>query len=170
MNVFKRINRIKAIALNFDGTLSHPDYLQIEANDFIRKINLQDLRGLENAGLYPLTLACFARNANKTLLDFFRSLKIDFWDLTAEDKEVAIKKFMVDFSIQKEEILYIAFEEDDLTVLDFVSIFCCPANAPLKVRQAADIVLNSRSGEGCFAEVLDKLVRIRGLKKINKNV
>jgi 3-deoxy-D-manno-octulosonate 8-phosphate phosphatase KdsC-like HAD superfamily phosphatase len=70
------------------------------------------------------------------------------------DKSRFINSFKEDYNVSK--LAYVGDDYYDLTMLNSVELSLCPSDACEDVKSCVDVVLETRGGEGCVAEIFEK--------------
>ena len=80
-------------------------------------------------------------------------------------KDQAIQKLIEESNLNKNEIIYIGNDLNDLVVLPHVGFFACPADAHPQVRRQADLVLSHPGGNGAIRELIEIILKKSEIKE-----
>ncbi|MFA5577832.1 MAG: HAD hydrolase family protein, partial [Tissierellaceae bacterium] len=80
-------------------------------------------------------------------------------------KDQAIQKLIEESNLNKNEIIYIGNDLNDLVVLPHVGFFACPADAHPQVRRQADLVLSHAGGNGAIRELIEIILNKSEIKE-----
>lgn len=78
------------------------------------------------------------------------------------DKGAALREILAEQGLTAQQVAYIGDDLNDLPILNAVALSAAPADAPLEVRAAAFMVMQTRGGQGCLREFLEAILRARG--------
>ena len=82
--------------------------------------------------------------------------------LGALHKDEALDDIINDYSISKEEVMYMGDDIPDLCVLTQVGLAACPADAALEVKNVSQYVSSIQGGSGCVRDIIEKIMRSQG--------
>jgi len=134
-------SHIKLLALDVDGTLTDGGIYVFDAGMQCRKFNAKDGLGVKRAVAQGLEIGIISHS----LVDGMIVKRAEMMDV----KRVYVGQ------APKLEVLAAWCEELDIG-FDAVGLAACPADAMARVKNACDVVLDRRGGEGCVRELLDR--------------
>lgn len=73
-----------------------------------------------------------------------------------ENKLHVLNQWVIDFHIPMHEVVYIGDDINDLPCIEAAGFSACPADAVEKIKNAADVVLESKGGKGCVREFVEE--------------
>ena len=158
-----RCARIELVIADVDGVLTDG------------RIVIDD-RGVETKNFHVrdgLGIALWRRAGGKSAIVSGRSaevvarraeeLKIDRLYQGIEDKGAALRELLEDLNLEPAQVCYIGDDLIDLPALLAVGLAACPADAVAEVRRAAHLITRSAGGGGVVREVIETIMRARGL-------
>lgn len=74
------------------------------------------------------------------------------------DKMTVMSKILKEYNVKPEEVATIGDDLFDIPTFRLSKYAFCPSNSPLRVQEAADIVLDRRSGDGLILRMLEFLI------------
>jgi D-sedoheptulose 7-phosphate isomerase len=152
---------ISIFATDIDGVLTDGKAYIIQGRE-TKSICYRDLDTLSDMCNDGIKIAVIT-GENNEFTDFIKEkIKPDFFYPACKDKEKALLDLMKSTNVSKGQICYIGDGKYDIGAMKNAGITMCPSDATEKVKCAADIVLDSRGGEGCIAEaysVLQKQIK-----------
>ena len=75
-----------------------------------------------------------------------------------EPKLPILEKWCEELAITLQQVAYIGDDINDLEVIKHVGLSACPADAVEKIKQSADITLNTNGGYGCVREFVSNFL------------
>lgn len=151
---------IRLLLMDVDGTLTEGGMYYTESGDQFKKFNVQD-------GI------AISRVARRTPLEFgiitaasrFAAAQARAQDLHIrhfyggnEPKVKVAERWLDQLGLGFEQVAYIGDDLNDLDLLKRVGFSACPADACVQVREAAQVVLSRKGGEGCVRELLEEVL------------
>jgi N-acylneuraminate cytidylyltransferase len=154
--------RIRALAVDVDGTLTDGGMYYDASGEALKKFNTRDAHGLkllEQAGLH---VAVVTKERSLVVDARMRKLGIRDYLSGQDDKRAALAQLAAQWGCALDEIAYIGDDVNDLPGLEAAGFACCPADAVDAVRACADYVASARGGAGAVREVCELLLAARG--------
>lgn len=150
----------KLILLDVDGTLSDGGMYYTENGDQMKKFNVKDgfiiYRLVKRQNVqFGLISSGSAGNIMKKRAD---TLGIQHLYFGTRPKVDVIEEWLSELNLGWADLAYVGDDLNDLEVIKRVGISACPADATLRVRQHADVVLRRDGGSGCIREFLEEVL------------
>ncbi len=157
-----RIQRLKLIATDVDGSLTDSGIYYAEEGDELKKYNTRDGMGfalLREAGLLTgiVTREDRAMNVRRA-----HKLKADELHQAALDKVAVMENILARRGLAWEDVAFFGDDIGDLEVLKRVGLAGCPADAIPEVRAVCHFTANERGGHGAFRAFADFILLQRG--------
>lgn len=153
----------KFLALDIDGVLTDGGMYYTESGDEFKKFNTKDglaLISLTNSGKQ---VGFISSGLNSKIIEKRASLLgvqkvyIGTWK-----KAEVLEGWCKEMNIGYENVAYVGDDVNDLSVIEKVGLSACPSDAVNRVKEAVNIVLSKKGGEGCVREFVEKyLMEIR---------
>lgn len=144
---------IKMLLFDIDGVVTdgkkYTDGVQTE----LKSISMKDIDALSLLKSKGYLLGCITGENTDFSKQFERMQLLDYVSLGCKQKDESIKEIEERFQVKPEEICYIGDGKYDIPVLSLVGLPVCPGDAIEEVKQISDVILHSKGGEGCLAEV-----------------
>lgn len=158
-NMIKNKDKIKLIVSDFDGIFTDGCVYISEDYKQTKKINFKDIMGVSIAikNGYKVVIISGEKTA---AIDFLQRKFIDIESFQDIRVKVDILKEVIEkYSLSPDEVIYIGDDVNDIDSLNLVGNAFTVADSAQKVKNVCNInILNSKSGEGAFREVVDYLV------------
>lgn len=160
--VVKKASGIKALFFDADGVLTDGKIIYSGNGEESKEFHVRDgliISHLKKAGLVVGIIsgresAAVARRASE--------LKLDFCHQGIEDKLWAVNQLLKHHKLKPRDVAYVGDDLNDLGVFSLVGLSACPADAPLYIRNKADVVTSVKGGRGVVREVADLLLAAQG--------
>lgn len=158
----ERAARIKAIFFDIDGVLTDGKITYDGAGNETKRFNIRDsliISQLRKAGIIT---GVISGRESAIVSKRCAELKINFCHQAVADKSVLCEKLMGDYTLKKEEVIFIGDDISDLPLFKTVGVSVCPSNAPTYIQDNVDFVTTARSGEGVLTEIADLVLSAKG--------
>ena len=158
-NRIKNKDKIKLIVSDFDGVFTDGCVYISEDHKESKKINFKDIMGVSIAikNGYKVVIISGEKTA---AIDFLQRKFVGLESFQGiRVKADVLLKVMEKYSLNPEEVIYIGDDINDIDCLNIVDNAFTVSDAVEKVKKVKKInILEAKSGEGAFREVLDYLV------------
>lgn len=92
--------------------------------------------------------------AKNRKIDFFYSRKTD----GQLSKSECAREILNKHNLSLEQVIFVGDDLFDIEMRDYCKLMVCPNNSHYLMRKNSDVVLNSKSGEGCVQELFEYMV------------
>ena len=122
-------------------------------------MNFKDVDAIFELHRRGFKLAAITGEENAMVNYFHKRFPWDYFYSNNKDKKNTIKKLVEDSGISLEEICFIGEGKYDVEALEYAGLGICPPDSIAEAKQASDIILQNRGGNGCVWELLTILER-----------
>ncbi len=157
-----KLKNLKAIFFDVDGVLTDGKIIYDGSGQEWKIFDVKDgliVSHLKKAGFI---LGAITGRESDAVSRRMHELKVDFCHQGITDKADTCLKLMKHYKLKPREVAYIGDDLNDLPVFKEVGLAVCPADAPVYVRQKADLVTFAKGGQGVFREVADLVLAVHG--------
>ncbi len=149
----------KFLALDIDGVLTDAGVYYTENGDELKKFNAKDglaIKTLTGDGKYVGFISS-GKNShiieNRAALLGVQKVYFGTWK-----KAEILEEWCKELNIGFENIAYIGDDMNDLPAIQRAGLTACPADAVPLVKEAVNIVLSKKGGDGCVREFVEKYI------------
>ncbi len=147
---------IKLIILDFDGVLTDNFvYLDEYGDESVRccKSDSVSIDILKKKGFNVLILT-----GEKRMYVRHRSIKLGVhFRLDIKEKEKELDSILKTFSVDKDQIIFVGNDLNDLGLINSGIYSACPSDAVFEVKENVDFVLKTKGGHGVVRELFSIL-------------
>ena len=166
----KKLKMVKLLILDVDGVLTdgylYYDYLGNQIKRFSVKDGL-GIRYLQKAGL---NICIVSGGKEDVIKKRSEDLNIKYIYCCVKNKKEKVEILQDQFKVNKDNILYVGDDLNDLTVRKSVGILIAPNNASKNFKKNCDAILKNNGGYGAVRELAERLLReTKLLKSIEKD-
>lgn len=152
------MNKIKAIALDVDGTLTDGTFMwDINGLEY-KKFSFADIMGISLGSKAGLIFALISGEASPLVDMFAKKMSITDVHKGCKDKALALNLFVQKHNLALSEVCFMGDDVNDLSAMELAGLSAAPANAQKVVKQKADIVTSLKGGQGAVRELIDQLL------------
>lgn len=147
----------KFLALDIDGVMTDGGMYYTENGDEFKKFNTKDglaIISLTNVGKQ---VGFISSGINSKIIEKrAKMLGVQKVYVGTWKKAEVLEGWCKEMNIGFENVAYIGDDVNDLPVIEKAGISACPADAVSLVKEAVNIVLSKKGGEGCVREFVEK--------------
>lgn len=152
--------KVRLILLDVDGTLTDGRMYYSESGDQFKAFHTKDgliiHRLIKRQGMQ----FGFVSSGSTEALMRRRAETLGVQHLYAgtRPKVQVIEAWCEQMSLRFEQVAFVGDDLNDVPLLRRVGVSACPADAVLPVKNAAQVILTRRGGEGCIREFLEEVL------------
>ena len=155
--------RIRLVVMDMDGVLTDGKLMLFDNSNWVRKMDIKDGYSIQYAIKKGVKIAVVSGSFSDAIKMRMARLGVDSFYENIKDKGVKIEEIANLHGLSKEEILYIGDDIPDLSAFNAVGTTACPADAVPEIKERADYISRNTGGNGCVRDVLEKVLRVKGL-------
>lgn len=162
MNLHDKAQKVNAIVLDIDGVLTDGG-LGYAADDEIKFFNVRDGHGIklaQRAGLRVGVLSGRFARCNERRAE---ELALDFISQSCKNKLEGFNEILAQFNILPENCLYVGDDLIDIPAMKMAGIAVVVHDGEEELDQFADFRTRRGGGKGAVREVIDWLLKEKGL-------
>lgn len=161
-----RLVPIRLLAMDVDGVLTAGDVVwgQDPSGGLLelKAFNVRDGLGISLARSLGYEVAWITGRASGIVQKRAEELGVREVLQRSRDKRVVLTSLTLRLGLEREQVLYIGDDLNDLPAFDAAGVRVSVADAAAEVRDAADWVTAAPGGKGAVREVVDHLLRQQG--------
>jgi 3-deoxy-D-manno-octulosonate 8-phosphate phosphatase (KDO 8-P phosphatase) len=160
-----KAKKIKLIAMDVDGVLTGGEMIVLDNGEEVKIWNVKDRLGfhLVHRSEAGIKFAWISGRGGSHVVRCAGEVGVEYLYQNCMKKIHAIEEIMAKAGVKQEEILYIGDDLIDIPVLKFAGLSVCPADSPKELKTAADYVSPLPGGKGVLREVVELVLKSRGL-------
>ena len=159
----QRARRIKAVVFDVDGVLTDGGVILGPDGEW-KRFNVQDGHGFDLARRAGLKTALLTGRSSAAVRQRARELKSVLME-GVKDKDAAFKRMARRLGVSAGEVCYVGDDLVDLPAMKQSGLPVAVANAVPEVKASAAWVTSRRGGDGAAREVLEFVIKAKGLWK-----
>lgn len=157
------LKNIKVLAMDVDGVLTDGRIIYDGDGKELKFFDVQDGYGISRARRAGLMTAVISARGGKAVEARARDLKFDKVYLDAYPKINAYEDMLKAFDVKDAEVCFIGDDMPDHAILSRVGFAVAVANAAPEIKKIADHITRRRGGRGAVRDVVEKILKPRGL-------
>lgn len=164
MDILKdKINKIKLIALDVDGTLTDGKIYTDDNQNNLKAFDVKDgfiiVKWIEYGGKVAIITGKISNIVNRR----GEELKINYIRQGIKNKIAALNEILKKENIGLENVCYIGDDINDIGIMSRVGLSGAPADASLEVKELAHIVASRNGGKGAVREIIELIMKSNGM-------
>jgi 3-deoxy-D-manno-octulosonate 8-phosphate phosphatase (KDO 8-P phosphatase) len=163
----KRARRLRLLLFDVDGVLTDGRiYLLSMADGTAQEMKVfhsHDGAALKLARIMGLRTGIITGRDSAATARRAREARVEFVSQNQAKKLPAYEEILRLAGLTDDEVAYMGDDLPDLPLLSRVGLAAAPANAALEVKRVAHYVARLRGGEGAAREVVEAILRARGV-------
>lgn len=163
MNYKEKFKQITTVVFDVDGVFTTGEVILMPGAEPVRTFHSKDGYALQLAVRNGIKVGIITGGSSDQVKERFASFNIHDVYLKAHDKMDAFNDFKAIYDLTDEEILYMGDDLPDYDVLKRVGLACAPQDAAPEIKSIVDYVSPVDGGKGCVRDVLEQLLKIKGL-------
>jgi len=168
-NFKEQLNRVKAFAFDVDGVFTDGIVLIHPSGELLRTSNTRDGYAVHKAVKQGFPVAIISGGKSESVRERFKGIGVTDIYLGVSDKLEALDDFRFKYGIELSEILFMGDDLPDYEVMQRVGFPTCPADAAPEIRNISVYVSNFGGGKGCVRDVIEQVLKLKGVWLIDKN-
>jgi 3-deoxy-D-manno-octulosonate 8-phosphate phosphatase (KDO 8-P phosphatase) len=154
---------VEALILDADGVLTTGNLLFGPEGEALKEFDSHDGLGLVMARMVGIKRAVLTGRKSQIVVTRARELKFEAIRLGRYDKVAALEEILQELGCQAQHALYMGDDLVDLPALLQVGVPVTVPAAPAEVKEHCCYVTQSGGGAGAVREVVDLVLKCRGL-------
>ena len=149
----------KFLALDIDGVLTDAGMYYTESGDEFKKFNAKDGLAIKTLTAAGKQVGFVSSGKNSKIIESraellgVQKVYVGTWN-----KVQVLEDWCKELNIGFENIAYVGDDINDLAVIGRAGLTACPADAVPLIKEAVNIILTKKGGEGCVREFVDKYI------------
>jgi 3-deoxy-D-manno-octulosonate 8-phosphate phosphatase (KDO 8-P phosphatase) len=162
-NILEAFRRIKAFIFDMDGVLTNGQLLVTESGEYYRQSNMKDGYAIQLAVQKGLYVILISGAQSKGMQQRLQNLGVQYIHMGIHNKLACLNACVQQYQLSMDEILYMGDDMPDLPCLQAVGVATCPQDAADDIRAVADYISPYAGGKGCVRDVIEKVLKLKGL-------
>ena len=159
----KDLKKIEFLLMDMDGCLTTGHIIYSSSGDNLKMFHTHDGFGITRGRELGLKFAVISGMSSLTNKMRVERLKIHHLYEDIDDKLLPFKELKSKYNLKNENFAYIGDDEFDIPLLKKVGFSCAPNSAIEEVKKHADYVCKKNGGEGAVREIIDMILKAKGL-------
>ena len=160
---FKNLSKIKLVCLDVDGVLTDGGIIIGNNKTELKQYDVKDGTGIALGRHAGLQFAVISGRFSKAIAFRAKELKIQHVYQGALNKLGPYAELKEKLNLKDEEICFIGDEIIDIPVLRRCGFGAAPADSASEAKKASHYICKNGGGRGCVREVIDMVLKARGL-------
>ena len=155
----KKLKKIKLLILDVDGVLTDGNLLYDYQGNQIKRFNVKDGLGIRYLLKSGIDICVVSGGREEAIKNRAKDLNIEHIYCYVKNKKEKVEFLKKKFNLQKENILYVGDDLNDLTVRRSVGLLIAPNDASKNLKKYCDAILENNGGFGAVRELAERLLK-----------
>ncbi len=156
------LQNITTFIFDVDGVLTSGNIAVTTSGELLREMNVKDGYALKTAVEQGFNVCIISGGSNEGVRLRLRGLGITDIHLGVHDKTETMDEYLDEYSIKRENVLYMGDDIPDLYVMQEVGLPTCPQDAVPEVKGISKYISHKKGGNGCVRDVIEQVLKVQG--------
>ena len=157
----ERCLRLKLILTDVDGVMTDGSIFIMPTGEEARVFNVKDGYGIVLAHAAGIETGIITGRASTAVTERARTLGMSVVKQGSLDKIRLFEEILKEKALEAHEVAYIGDDYPDLPILERVGLSATPADAPMALKEASFMIMESPGGRGAVREFIEAILRAR---------
>ncbi len=162
------LTKIKAVFLDVDGVLSTSTVFMDDNGVPLRSVNIKDGYAIQLAEKSGLHVAIITGGNSQSVVNRYKGLGVKEIHTSVRVKIDTYDLLLSKLGLQSSEVVYMGDDIPDFEVMSSCGLPCCPNDAVAEIQQISRYISPLTGGNGCVRDVIEQVLRGKGLWKLDK--
>lgn len=165
-NTLDKARKIKLVLTDCDGVLTDTGTYYSANGEEMKRFSIRDGMGTERLRKLCNIETGIVTGENSGIVSS-RAAKLNITEvhLGIKNKVTCVKEICERLNLQLEQIAFIGDDTNDIEVMKIVGLTACPSDATHFVKELADLIVESKGGNGAFRDFAEFIIDAN----LNKN-
>jgi len=167
-SIVEKIKKIRMVIMDVDGVLNDGTVIFREGGKTPKAWNVKDRLGLKiltDMRDPEIPVVWISGRPSDELTERAGELGVKQAFSDVSDKLEKMNSLLQEYGLSSEQVLYIGDDLVDLACMEKAGVGCCPADAVSEIQDRADIISSLPGGRGAVREIIEIILKTRGLWK-----
>ncbi|MCX7698259.1 MAG: HAD hydrolase family protein [Candidatus Goldbacteria bacterium] len=163
--LLKKLKKIKLVIFDVDGVLTDGKIVIGSDKTEYKNFNVRDGTGVTLGHYAGLIFAIISGRYSEVITIRAKELGIKYVYQNVIEKIKAYEHLKKRIGLKDEEICFLGDEVIDIPIMEKCGFSAAPSDCIKEIKPYADYICKNKGGEGCAREVIDLIIKARGLWK-----
>ncbi|MEW6506437.1 MAG: HAD hydrolase family protein [Bacteroidota bacterium] len=168
--ILKRAAKIKLLLLDVDGVLTDTGVYYSAKGEELKRFSIRDGMGIERLRrIADVETGIITRENTEIVTSRARKLKITELHLGIYEKEKILDEILRRKGITISEVAFMGDDTNDVEIMKLAGLSASPADATKFAKNAADVIVKSKGGNGAVRDFAELIIKSKIDKKQKRN-
>ena len=160
-NIIKKCKKIKLVITDVDGVLTDGGRYYSDKGEIIKKFHVRDGMGINILLRNNIKTVILSKENSPIVKKWAKDMNVSKLYLGIKHKEKKLSDICKDFSLKKDEIVFIGDDVNDVELLSLVGFSATPKDGNIYAKKIVDYTCDLHGGQGVFREISDLILSIQ---------
>lgn len=167
--LLKKAAKIKLAIADVDGVLTDTGVYYSTKGEELKRYSIRDGMGIERLRtLVDVETGIITRENTDIVRSRANKLKIQELHLGVMQKEITLEEILLRKNLKAEEVAYMGDDTIDVEIMKRVGLSSCPSDATKFAKAVADVIVESKGGNGAFRDLAELIIEAKLKSKKGK--
>jgi 3-deoxy-D-manno-octulosonate 8-phosphate phosphatase (KDO 8-P phosphatase) len=170
MTILDQFKGITTFVLDVDGVLTDGTVYVFDEGQQVRRMSIRDGFALQLAIKNGYRVLVISGGDSPAVAARLKKLGVGDVFMNVHDKRAVLLQYMKEHQLNRDEVLYLGDDIPDIAAMNEAGFPCAPADAAPEIIKIATYITKLPGGQGCAREVIEKVMKLNGLWKLDTEV
>jgi 3-deoxy-D-manno-octulosonate 8-phosphate phosphatase (KDO 8-P phosphatase) len=161
--ILDKLVNIKTVIFDIDGVLTNASVLVTETGAELVQMSIKDGYAIKLTSSLGIQVYVISGANRFSAVYRLKRLGVTKAWINVKDKLDLFKKYESKGLFSADTTLYMGDDNPDIPLMNYCTLSVAPADASVDVLNAAKIITSANGGQGAVREILEKMLRAKGL-------
>ena len=161
--VLDKLADIQTVIFDIDGVLTNASVLVTETGEELVQMSIKDGYAIKLTASLGIPIYVISGANRVSAVYRLKRLGVTKTWINVKDKLELYKKLEAKGAVSAATTLYMGDDNPDIPLMNYCAVSVAPADASIDVLNTAKIVTSANGGQGAVREILEKMLRAKGL-------
>lgn len=163
----KRASKIKLVLADCDGVLTDTGVYYSSQGEMMKRFSIRDGMGVERLRKYAdVETGIVTGEDTEIVRARANKLQMKEIHLGINRKDEVFNEILSRRNLKAEEVAFIGDDSNDVTIMKLAGLTACPKDATMFAKNIADIIVDSKGGNGAFRDFAELIIEAKTKKKV----
>lgn len=163
INGLPEVQSVKLLLSDIDGVMTDGKLIYGSDEVELKAFHVRDGLGIKLWQGCGLDFGMVTARRSPIVTRRAQELSIEIVEQGRPDKRAAVSQIAQERGVELSEVCYVGDDLHDLSAIQAVGLGVTVCDAPEEIKSAAQIVLTSRGGEGAIRELVEFILKSKGV-------
>jgi 3-deoxy-D-manno-octulosonate 8-phosphate phosphatase (KDO 8-P phosphatase) len=162
-DIYRRAVKIRLLVLDVDGVLTDGSIVYTDSGEEIKCFHVRDGHGIRMVQQAGIEVALITGRQSQAVAHRAQNLRLAHVFQGVRDKVGVLRSLQTKLGVSPDETAVVGDDLVDLAMMQQAGLAVAVADAPLEVKQRAQLVTSAPGGRGAVRELCELMLKAKGV-------